>query len=444
MQTLICLPDVSDRGDATEALDALFLKKIAGVPLLLRVILTAIRGGASSVLLVHPRSVPASWLVSKLQPALGSTELELLEVDEVFEPQRREDWQQLEHRLEPRFLWMPWNYVTVKPVLQWLLTAAAQHTGAVAIAASDARDETGTPHVVERDALLAAGSLGSYLKTTSPELLSSADIPGIVVDTTAPGVAVRSRPDVRRAANLLVRGSGKSSDGIHSKLNRWLSRPMVYWLVKTPITANMVTWAGIPVVALSGFYFTKAHWAAYTIGALLYWFSVLLDEVDGMIARTKFQESAFGCWLETFVDYSSYFFLWSGMSLGLYREYGSLWWPVLGILVMVLNVLIVLLLLRQRRDVVPADHPEYYSKQFNGRLDADSGSLLSRVIRKFVHFPKRGVLCHYVVLFSVFNGLHILFGFVVAGAVATLFVSLYMNRLFQIPVTASDPPTVPV
>ncbi|GMR23039.1 MAG: hypothetical protein BMS9Abin37_1432 [Acidobacteriota bacterium] len=444
MQTLICLPGVSDHGDVNETLDALFLKTVAGVPLLLRVILTVIRAGASSVVLVHPKSVPATWLVSKLQPALAATELHLLEVDEVFDPRSREDWQRLEQSLEPRFLWMPWNYVTVTPVIRWLLSAASEHTGDVALAASDALEETGRPRVIERDVLLAAGSLDRYLETTSPELLSNTELPGIVVDATAPGVAVRSRADVRRAAVLLVRGSGKSTDGIHSKLNRWLSRPMVYWLVKTPVSANMVTWIGLPVVALSGIYFTKGHWAAYTMGALLYWFSVLLDEVDGMIARTKFEESPFGCWLETFVDYSSYFFLWSGISLGLYRQYGSLWLPALGILVMVLNVFIFVVLLRQRKEIVPADHPENFSKQFVGRLDADSGSLLSRVIRKVVHFPKRGVFCHYLVLFSVFGGLHILFGFVVTGAVATLFVALYVNRLFRIPLRDSGQPSVSV
>jgi len=441
MQTLICLPDVSNNGDKNETPEALFLKKIAGVPLLRRVVLTAVRSGASSILLVHPKSVPASWLVSKLQPALAGTKLELLEVtdDEAFDPRRQKDWKELKSRLEPTFLWMPWNYVTVKPVLQWLLAADGR-----AIAPTDTESESETPRVIERDALLASGTLGRYLKTTSPALLTSADIPGVVIDAASPGVVVRSRADARRAATLLVRGSGKATDGLHSKLNRWLSRPMVYWLVKTPVTANMVTWIGLPVVALSGFYLSKGYWAAYMIGALLYWFSVLLDEVDGMIARTKFEESPFGCWLETFVDYSSYFFLWSGMSLGLYREYGSLWWPGLGIMVMVLNVFIMAVLLRQRKEIAPSDHPENFSKQFVGRLDADSGSLLSRVIRKVVHFPKRGVFCHYLVLFTLFGGLHILFGFVVTGAVATLFVSLYVNRLLHIPAPASAPPSVPV
>lgn len=73
-------------------------------------------------------------------------------------------------------------------------------------------------------------------------------------------------------------------------------------------------------------WYARGYWTAYVVGALLYFVSVLLDEVDGMLARTKFQESPFGCWLETATDYASHLFLWVGMSLGLSRQYGTPVW----------------------------------------------------------------------------------------------------------------------
>ncbi len=135
----------------------------------------------------------------------------------------------------------------------------------------------------------------------------------------------------------------------------------------------------------------------------------------------------------------SYLFLWSGMTIGLYRQYGSLWWPVLGVLTMGSNVLTFVVLVRQRKEVAPTDHPEQYQKRFYGRLEADRASRISRVIRKVVFLAKKGVMCHYILLFSVLNLLPLLFGLAVFGSIVSFFVSLYMNRLFRVPATAGAP-----
>ncbi|MFQ5791407.1 MAG: CDP-alcohol phosphatidyltransferase family protein [Acidobacteriota bacterium] len=438
MQAFISLPGI-EGDEAPEKWEKLLFRDVGGLPLLLRVIATARTSGVSSILLVHPRALPDTWLRGKLQSdLLSSVSIRWVAVEDAFDPGDPDHWRLVESHLEPKFLWLPWNYVTVKSVLASLV-AAGEDKGArfslpqatdAASAQGASQDGKGlaTPAVVDKDDLLKSGdgNLTEYLRRRSLELVSC---------SVSPGTAVSSARDVKEAEGLLIRGSGKASDGFHSKLNRWLSRPVVRWLLKTPVTPNMVTWAGLPVVALSGYWYAKGHWSAYVIGGLVYFASVLLDEVDGMLARTKFQESPFGCWLETFVDYVSYLVLWSGMSIGLYRQYGSITWPILGMLVMVSNVLTFFVLIRQRKVVVPTDHPEQYQKRFYGRLEADSASLISRMIRKVVHFAKRGVMCHFILLFSILNLVPLLFGLVVTGSALTLIISIYMNRLFRLPVT---------
>lgn len=148
----------------------------------------------------------------------------------------------------------------------------------------------------------------------------------------SPGVLVHSRETACRAGHELVRRSGKEADGIYASGARWLCRPAVRWLSKTPATPNLVTFAGLAVALLSGYWFAQGYWTAYVLGALLYFMSVLFDEMNGMLARLTFWESAFGCWLETFVDYASYIVLFVGMTIGLYREAGVQWLAVGGLL----------------------------------------------------------------------------------------------------------------
>ena len=48
----------------------------------------------------------------------------------------------------------------------------------------------------------------------------------------------------------------------------------------------------------------------------------ILDGCDGEIARLKYQESALGCWIETFGDYSYYIAIFIGLTVGAVRQTG--------------------------------------------------------------------------------------------------------------------------
>ena len=48
----------------------------------------------------------------------------------------------------------------------------------------------------------------------------------------------------------------------------------------------------------------------------------MLDGCDGEIARLKYQESALGCWIETFGDYSYYIAIFLGLTIGAVRQTG--------------------------------------------------------------------------------------------------------------------------
>lgn len=419
MQAVVTLPSAADAG-GPDGWERLVLRRVSGLPLLVRVLTTAARGGVTSVLIVRPADVPDRSLSATLGSRLiAGMPIQVISVDRPFDSADGSHWSLVAPRLEPTFLWLPWNYVTLKRTLGTTIASGKRDV-------SPAASGLTVPAVVVTDTLLTThhGRLDRYLDDSAVSGGSSSGLPGIAVSST----------DTRRAAErLLVDGSGKETDGIYSTFNRRLCRPGVRWLANTPVTANMVTFAGLGVTVLSGYWYAEGYWIAYVVGALLYFLSVLLDEVDGMIARTKFQDSAFGTWLETITDYASYLFLWIGMSVGLSRQYGTPIWLALGSLTLVMTVLVSLVLVRLRTLATSPDQPERFNQRIEGTLEADSANPISRGIRKIAFLAKKGVMAHYVVLFTVLGLLPLFVGLAAFGSVLALGIVLYTRRFFRAP-----------
>lgn len=99
----------------------------------------------------------------------------------------------------------------------------------------------------------------------------------------------------------------KPTDGWISRyVNRPISTRVSRWLVRTPVTPNMVTL----VTFLSGllgawFVLDGAYWTVL-LGALLFQVSSILDGCDGEVAVLTFRESKYGSWLDTITDNLTY------------------------------------------------------------------------------------------------------------------------------------------
>jgi len=282
---------------------------------------------------------------------------------------------------------------------------------------------TAMPVVVVKERLSRNGQLSRYLDDSSLAR---------IIDREAPGWPVHSRQTAREAEHAMVRRSGKEWDGIYSKFNRRLCWPVVRWLSKTSVTPNMVTFSGLPIAMWSGYWFAQGHWGAYVIGALLYFATVLVDEIDGMLARNTFRESAFGCWLESFVDYATYVPLFGGMTLGLTRQFGSRWMG-LGLLLLFGTAMTCLVAVRHRKLATSPDRPEQYLPRYYRLLQNDSGSITSKFVRHVHLFLKKGVLCHYVLIFSILGALPVFFCMAVFGSNIAWLLGLYTSRLFREP-----------
>jgi phosphatidylglycerophosphate synthase len=245
----------------------------------------------------------------------------------------------------------------------------------------------------------------------------------------AQGVQVTSPEAVPAAERFLVQHSGKPTDGIYSNFNRRLCRPAVRFLSHTRATPNGLSVAGLVVAIFAALMFVRGSYLNYVAGALLFFVSGLFDEMDGMIARLKFRESAFGTWFEGFVDNITYLAIFIGIMIGLNRQYG-IWAVKYGIALIVGCVLSVIVIALQRKLATTRGRPHEYAGRMNQLMDADSSNLVSRIARQIHIFVKKGVLVHYLLLFAVVGAMPIFLWIAAIGSNLTWIGALYFTRRF--------------
>jgi phosphatidylglycerophosphate synthase len=408
MQAVIAIPEMFGLVRKEKAAE-LLLRPIAGVPLVIRTVLTAARVGGNDILLI----CPAAFSEQLIQQLVGSTAQFGIHVSVVqlqdFDPRPSSGWWALRPHLHQQFLWVPWNWITTKQSLAKLLL--------VDIRSVDWCKPAYTRfHEVTRDDFSSAHLHPEGVAVTSPESAASAE-------------------------RFLVAHSGKVLDGIHTSFNRRLCRPFVRMLSHTSITPNAVTFGGIVVSLVSAVAFAHGTYWWSVLGALLFYLAGLFDEMDGMLARLKFAESPRGTYLEGFADGLSYLLLFTGITIGMYRHYGRVA-IFLGIALLVGAVLALITTTLQRKRATTPDRPNEYLGNFYRLLEKDSGNWISRVIRQIQAFQRRGILIHYIVLFTVLGLLPLVFLLATVGAHLTWILTLYFNRRFFMRSQTDVNPTV--
>ena len=398
MQAVIAVPEIVAQAGEQRAKE-LLTQKICGVPLLTRTALTAARAGAYEILLILPEILEEELLQEYTQTALQyGVHINVARVSD-FDPQTPSSWARLNLRLQAAFLWVPWNWVTNKQSLTGL-PLVSMHS------VDWSRPAYITVHEVHPD-----NASSAFPKNTTE------------------GVAVTSPQSAAAAERFLIARSGKVLDGIHTSFNRRLCRPFVRLLSHTSITPNEVTFVGVVVSVLSAIAFARGTYIQSVLGALIFFVAGLFDEMDGMLARVKFMESPRGTWLEGFADGLSYLLLFAAITIGLRRHYGKVA-VFIGLVLLVGAILALIVTSLGRRRATAPDRPNEYLGRFYSLLENDSANWISRVVRQIQAFQKRGVMIHYIVLFTVFGGLKLLFVLATIGAQLTWILGLYFNRRF--------------
>ena len=396
MQAVIAIPAFTTTVGGQKASE-LLTGKVAGVPLLKRIVLTIRRAGVSDILLICSDNQSGSFVRAFWQEVFPNEGRIRVTYVGNFDPRDSSNWAKLDQQLDDRFLWIPWNWVTTK---QFLTNLPLQNP--------------------------------TMVNWSEPARISLHELASDHTGATLPhaqGVTVTSPESIATAERFLVANSGKILDGIHTGFNRRLCRPFVRLLSHTPITPNVVTFGGVVISVLAAIAFAHGAYLYSVVGAVLFYIAGLFDEMDGMLARIKFAESPRGTWLEGFADGLSYLLLFAGITIGLSHQYGG---PaiLMGLLLLLGAVLALVATSLQRRRATTADRPNEYLGCMYQLLDKDSGNWISRVVRQLQAFVRRGILVHYVVIFTLIGALPLIFILATIGAHLTWILTVYFNRRF--------------
>lgn len=114
------------------------------------------------------------------------------------------------------------------------------------------------------------------------------------------------------------------SDGLLARLlDRHLSWRISRRLARTWVTPNQLTVANTALGLIAALMFASASYWWRLLGSIVFLFSIMLDGVDGEVARLKMAETEFGGMLDKLTDNLVNVAVFAGLMAGCYRSSGS-------------------------------------------------------------------------------------------------------------------------
>jgi phosphatidylglycerophosphate synthase len=301
-------------------------------------------------------------------------------------------------------------------------TALLEQAAEVPVVGDDVRDVPAGPDFrvsgVVRCTAATAASPAAVQAILSTHRRRAEPLPsGVDVSRGRATLALRieSAADLAHAEETIRRSSYKMTDAKVARFNRRMSLPISIALIPTPLTANQLSMMLVALGFYSAWLFSTGHYAAGVVGAFLSLAASVLDGCDGEIARLKYQESALGCWIETFGDYSYYIAIFIGLTIGAVRQtgYEAFYW--IGGLALA-GTLLSFALLIYLRSRITAGQPEKLHAIARERFKAAGGSVWSKMIWRVSFVATRAAMPYGIMAFALVNALPGIVLFAALGA----------------------------
>jgi phosphatidylglycerophosphate synthase len=117
----------------------------------------------------------------------------------------------------------------------------------------------------------------------------------------------------------------RADDGFIARhFDRRISQFISKRLAHTNISPNQITLVGMTIGLIGAFLLSRPGYWPKLIGSLLFVFCVIVDGVDGEVARLKLKESNFGHYLDIVTDNIVHVAIFSGIAFGLYHDTGNM------------------------------------------------------------------------------------------------------------------------
>ncbi len=218
--------------------------------------------------------------------------------------------------------------------------------------------------------------------------------------------------ELPHAEVTLRRSSYKDTDATVARFNRSISVPISVALIRTPLTANQLSVMLVAVGFYSGWLFSIGSYWPGVLAGFLSLAASILDGCDGEIARLKYQESALGCWIETFGDYSYYIAIFAGITVGAVHQTGFEIFYWIGALALTATLVTFALLIYLRARITNGQ-PEKLHAAVRDRFQVEP-NLWSRIVLRLSFIATRAAMPYGIMAFALLN---ILPGIIVLAAI---------------------------
>ncbi len=140
---------------------------------------------------------------------------------------------------------------------------------------------------------------------------------------------------IRGFFTLKEGGGVKAKDVTASIWKSLYRRPGVFVakkLVKSKITPNQITFLSFLMKFPSAYFFFLGGYRYAVLGAIIFYLSIVLDFVDGPLARLRNKGSNYGAWLDFGADEFGNVIVLFAVCFGLYSKMQSVWVWIFGFL----------------------------------------------------------------------------------------------------------------
>ena len=129
---------------------------------------------------------------------------------------------------------------------------------------------------------------------------------------------------------LRLKMANRANDGFYSVFFlRKFSKLLTWLAVRVNATPNQVTLISFAIGLYSAFCFTKGTFSQTLLGAVLLQLSIIVDCVDGELARYTRKFSKLGAWLDAVTDRVKEYMVFLGLAIGAEKSGQDLWIPAL-------------------------------------------------------------------------------------------------------------------
>lgn len=134
-------------------------------------------------------------------------------------------------------------------------------------------------------------------------------------------------------ARLRLKLANRANDGFYSVFFlRKISKLFTWLAVRLKMTPNQVTLISFAIGLLSAYEFSKGNFWAIFAGAVLLQLSIIIDCVDGELARYTRQFSQLGAWLDAITDRIKEYLVFFALAYGAAKNGRDLWIPAMGMM----------------------------------------------------------------------------------------------------------------